>query len=72
LVTEKYQCPKAFKNLQHVLREYTATKFQDGKEIIKHWFFTLLHTTAKILVRRLLHDMDFITEYTLILITGSN
>jgi len=35
--------------------EYTATKFQHGQEIIKHRFSTLLHTTAKIFVRRLLH-----------------
>jgi hypothetical protein len=52
--------------------EYTATKFQDGQKIIKHWFSTLLLTTAKIFVRRLLHDMDFIIEDILILIICSN
>jgi len=52
--------------------EYRATKFQERQEIIKHWFSTLLHTTAKIFVRRLLHDMDFIIEDILILIICSN
>jgi len=52
--------------------EYTATKFQDGQEIIKHGFSTLLHTTAKIFVRRLLHNVHFIIESILILVICSN